>query len=586
MYSGRARLLGDALDVGVDLLAALSDEVRRLVDDDYDVRHGLRHVARRGVAAPEHVWLREGGAVVEVVDVPHPRARKELEALLHLGYRPVEREDDFAVVGDYGDEKVRDGGVGGELDALGVDHDELQLLRGARHEEAADERVEAHRLALSGRAGDEHVRHRREVRDELLAVRALSEEERKLRLRVAPGVRLEYLAERYPGGLAVRHLDADLVLARDRRLDSQGLRLERHHQRRLEGGELLRTRPRLGREGVFCDDRTLHGVRERRVDVEELQRVHELLRHLPDVAVVRHRRLERIEQRKGREDVRSLVLGRRLLLSGLRRRRRRLGGGRGLLDLRTQGCCGALGLFRAQALLLGLLFRAEAFLLSLLLCADALLLGLGLLLLEPRLLLGGLAGLHRGLVCCQLALVLLFRACGFRVGRDVSAHRRPAVEGREERRDVREAYPGDERDEHDDHHQDGRAEVADEGREEAGHDEVPDRAARVRDVDVRDGGGDSGRVFLRDLEEACARREHDEEPHRAAEVEYAPPRDEEERHDDADDGNDPHREADELVAGVRERVAERADPVRRGVRRDLERRHGAPVVGEKGHEGE
>ena len=175
--AGGAGLGGEAGDVGRHLLAARGHEVCDLVDDDDDVGDGLRHVGADGGVVAEHLHLREALAVVEVVDVAHAGAGEELEALLHLAHRPAQGEDDLLVLGDDRHDQVGDGGVGGELDRLRVHHDQLELLGGPGHQEAADERVEADRLALAGRAGDEHVRHRGEVGDELFAVGALAEEE-------------------------------------------------------------------------------------------------------------------------------------------------------------------------------------------------------------------------------------------------------------------------------------------------------------------------------------------------------------------------------------------------------------------------
>ena len=269
MYSRRARLLGYALDVGVHFLAALPDQVGGFVDDDHDVRNGLRHVGSGGLVLAEESGLRERHAVVEIVDVPHSGAREQLEPLFHLGDRPVQREDDFPVVCDDGNEQMGNRRVRGELHALRVYHYELQLLRRARHEQSANERVEADRLALARRAGDKHVRHRRQVGHELLPVRSLAEEERQLRLRVAPCFGLEYFAERYARRLAVRDLDAYPVLPGNRRFDSYGRRVERAFEvvNEIGHGRIASAGGQLDR--ILRYDRTFHRVAQLRVDSKE-----------------------------------------------------------------------------------------------------------------------------------------------------------------------------------------------------------------------------------------------------------------------------------------------------------------------------
>ena len=64
-----------------------------------------------------------------------------------------------------------------ELEALRVDHDHPHVVGRRAVEDAREHRVEADRLAGAGRAGDQQVRHRREVGHERLAVNGLAERE-------------------------------------------------------------------------------------------------------------------------------------------------------------------------------------------------------------------------------------------------------------------------------------------------------------------------------------------------------------------------------------------------------------------------
>src|SRR5205085_12261798 len=56
-----------------------------------------------------------------------------------------------------------------ELDPLGVDQDEPDLVGGGPHQDAGDQRVDAARLAGAGGAGDQQVGHRGQVDAERLA---------------------------------------------------------------------------------------------------------------------------------------------------------------------------------------------------------------------------------------------------------------------------------------------------------------------------------------------------------------------------------------------------------------------------------
>ena len=61
------------------------------------------------------------------------------------------------------------------LDHLGIDHDEAKLLRGEAVEHAGDDGIDADALAGAGGAGDEAVRHLREIGDDRVAVNVLAE---------------------------------------------------------------------------------------------------------------------------------------------------------------------------------------------------------------------------------------------------------------------------------------------------------------------------------------------------------------------------------------------------------------------------
>ena len=67
------------------------------------------------------------------------------------------------------------------LDHFRIDHDETQLFRREPVEHARDERVDADAFAAAGRAGDEQMRHLREIGDDGFAVNIFAERERELR---------------------------------------------------------------------------------------------------------------------------------------------------------------------------------------------------------------------------------------------------------------------------------------------------------------------------------------------------------------------------------------------------------------------
>ncbi len=81
-----------------------------------------------------------------------------------------------------------------KLDDLRIDHHEAKLVRRKLVEQRGDDGVDANGFARAGAAGDEHVRHLREVRDDRMAVNILAQRERDARLGVLPFVRFEQVA--------------------------------------------------------------------------------------------------------------------------------------------------------------------------------------------------------------------------------------------------------------------------------------------------------------------------------------------------------------------------------------------------------
>ena len=85
--------------------------------------------------------------------------------------------------------QMREGVEHRELDSLGVDQHHPQLLGGALEEEARDEHVYEHALALTSGAGDQQVRHAREVADYRLARDVVADRQRQRRA-VGPGLEI------------------------------------------------------------------------------------------------------------------------------------------------------------------------------------------------------------------------------------------------------------------------------------------------------------------------------------------------------------------------------------------------------------
>ena len=218
----RARLLGDADDRVLDVGRRDHHQVGELVDHAQDVGQ------RRLVAA-----LR---ARVELGQGARAGERHVRVALLHLAHEVLQRRGGLARRGDHRREQVRDRVVVVELDLLGVDEHHADLVRRGAQQDRGEHRVDRARLAGAGRAGHEQVRHLGQVGADRAARHVLAEphgERRPVRRRL-----LEDVAEVDDPPARVRHLDADGLLAGDRREDADVRRGQRVGEVVLELGDL------------------------------------------------------------------------------------------------------------------------------------------------------------------------------------------------------------------------------------------------------------------------------------------------------------------------------------------------------------
>ena len=120
-----------------------------------------------------------------------------------------------------------------ELDHLGVDQDELDLVRARLEEDGRDEGVDGHALARAGRPRDQEVRHGPQVVDDGLSVDVLAEGQREERRRSHEALGLDDVAQRDDlAASGVGDLDAD---ARPARQSLDADRLRRQSQRQVLG---------------------------------------------------------------------------------------------------------------------------------------------------------------------------------------------------------------------------------------------------------------------------------------------------------------------------------------------------------------
>ena len=143
--------LGQARQGGFHLPGRDRHEVGEFIDNDDDIGEP----GTGGRFAFELFFY----LAVILVDVADFFLRQLLVALLHFAHGPGEGVGGFFHIGDHRRDQMGDIVVEGELDAFGVDQDQLDLVRGGLVQQAADHGVEGHAFARAGRAGHQQVRH-------------------------------------------------------------------------------------------------------------------------------------------------------------------------------------------------------------------------------------------------------------------------------------------------------------------------------------------------------------------------------------------------------------------------------------------
>ena len=222
MDAGRARLLRQPLDQELDLLTGGHHQVGKLVHDHYDLRQDfifellglVERLARVGVVARldtatelRALGLRLTHLRVEAWKRPNTEVRHHAIALLHLLDRPLQRADCFARLCNNGGQEVWDVVVHAQFEHLRVDHDQFALVRAVAIQQRQDHAVETHRLARAGGAGDEQVRHWREIGDNRVARYILSQDQRQGHVLILERLTSDQLRQADRLALRIRKLD-------------------------------------------------------------------------------------------------------------------------------------------------------------------------------------------------------------------------------------------------------------------------------------------------------------------------------------------------------------------------------------------
>ena len=153
---------------------------------------------------------------------------------------------------------------------LRINDHKAQFFGRKAKEHAGNQRVDANAFPAACGAGYQQMRHLRQVGDDRLAVNVFAECEGNsaLRFRFFPICRFQQLAQCHRDFARVRELDADGVLAGDRREDVDSLGAGRARQIALEADDLVHSHA-FGRINfVARDRRTFRDVAGRNCDTE------------------------------------------------------------------------------------------------------------------------------------------------------------------------------------------------------------------------------------------------------------------------------------------------------------------------------
>ena len=148
-----------------------------------------------------------------MVDVAHATRGQQLQTAFHLADGVSESIGSQLDLGDDRREQVRNALVHTQLDALGIDENEPDLRGRGAVEQAHDHGVDGHRLARTGRAGDQHMGHRGEVGGDDAAVDVLAHGEREPRFGLVEGLRFDHFAQVDGLARAVGNLNANGAFA-------------------------------------------------------------------------------------------------------------------------------------------------------------------------------------------------------------------------------------------------------------------------------------------------------------------------------------------------------------------------------------
>ena len=265
MHACGARLLCQTADRFLHVVGRGHHKIRQLVDDNDDLRQEFLF----GIVLCH---------LVIGFQITHAHLLDQGEPTFHFSHRPLQGACRLFGVADHGNEQMRQTVIDIQLHLFGVNEDQLHLVRRRLIQKADDHGVDTHRFTHTGSAGNQQMRHLRDIQIHRRARHVLAQRDRDAACRLRKLRIFNEAAQIHGLHRAVRHLDAHRLLARDGCFDAhaRGRQIQGNIVHQIQDG--AHADALLGRQLITGDGRSARHIDDAGAHLEAAQGIHQLLR--------------------------------------------------------------------------------------------------------------------------------------------------------------------------------------------------------------------------------------------------------------------------------------------------------------------
>src|SRR5208283_1595980 len=209
----RARHLRQSRDRLLNIVRVHHHQIRQLVNDDDQIGKRLVLALLHILKQRKRLLLLEGPVVL--VDVPHPALRQQLQPVLHLPRRIPQHIRRHLRIRYHRRDQMRNPLVQIQLQPLRIYQHHLHFVRRRLVQNRHHQRIDEHALARARRAGNQQVRHRRQIRHPDPPVQISPHRQRQLAWRIRKFRRLDNLPQRNCLPPVIRHFNSNRRFSRD-----------------------------------------------------------------------------------------------------------------------------------------------------------------------------------------------------------------------------------------------------------------------------------------------------------------------------------------------------------------------------------